>query len=131
MSGFDSVPHLAVDCVLRAATDLFAHRWDPVVLAALHDGPLRRSTLRASIGPISDKALTEALHRLLGNGLITRERRPAAPPHVEYALTTLGSSLMDGPMRALADWIVAHGAELLAAQERAESPPARQAAVAR
>jgi DNA-binding HxlR family transcriptional regulator len=45
------------DCQLRAATDLFAHTWDPVVLAALSPGPRRRRELRASIGGISDKAL--------------------------------------------------------------------------
>ncbi|WP_373865301.1 winged helix-turn-helix transcriptional regulator [Nocardia shimofusensis] len=80
--------------------------------------------MRATIGPVSDKALTEALQRLLANGLIARERRRTAPPHVEYALTALGSSLMNGPMRALADWIVEHGDELLAAQESAVSQPA-------
>lgn len=119
MSGVDPFRHKVVDCRLRAATDLFTHRWDPLVLAALRELPLRRRALREAIGPVSDKALTEALHRLLGNGLIARHRRPAAPPHVGYALTALGESLVDGPMRALASWIDEHGDELLAAQENA------------
>jgi DNA-binding HxlR family transcriptional regulator len=63
---------LVADCRLRAATDLFAHTWDPVTLAALQTGPRRRRELRYAIGGISDKVLTETLHRLLANGLINR-----------------------------------------------------------
>jgi DNA-binding HxlR family transcriptional regulator len=113
---------LVADCRLRAAADLFAHTWDPVVLAALRPGPRRRRELRTAIGGISDKVLTEALHRLLGHGLITRRAWAEAPPRVEYGLTGLGQSLADGPMRALGSWITEHGDELLDAQERAAQP---------
>ena len=116
---------LVADCRIRAATELFAHTWDPVVLAALRPGALRRRELRAVIGGLSDKALTEALGRLLGNGLIVRSRFAQAPPRVEYGLTRLGGSLVDGPMTALGEWIVAHGDELLAAQERAAARKAQ------
>jgi DNA-binding HxlR family transcriptional regulator len=110
---------LVVDCRLRAATELFAHTWDPVVLIGLRTGPRRRHALRAAIGGISDKVLTEALHRLQGNGLVERAAVPQAPPRAEYRLSRLGRSLVDGPMRALGDWITEHGAELLDAQEAA------------
>lgn len=105
------------DCRVRAATDLFAHMWDPVVLAALDLGPRRRRELRAVIGGVSDKVLTQALHRLLANGLISRRAHAEAPPRVEYALTGLGQSLVDGPMKALGRWAEEHGEELLEAQE--------------
>jgi len=107
------------DCRLRAATELFAHTWDPVVLAALRSGPRRRRELRAAIGGISDKVLTETLRRLLGNGLIERRAHAEAPPRVDYRLTDLGRSLVEGPMAALGRWVVQHGDELLDAQERA------------
>ncbi|MET8143396.1 helix-turn-helix domain-containing protein [Sphaerisporangium sp. NPDC005288] len=110
---------LVADCRMRAATDLFAHTWDPVVLAALRPGPRRRRELRVSIGGISDKALTEALHRLLANGLVARRAYAEAPPRVEYGLTGLGRSLVDGPMTALGRWILDHGDALLDAQETA------------
>lgn len=110
---------LVADCRVRAVTDLFAHTWDPVVLSALRPGALRRRELRAAIGGLSDKALTEALSRLLGNGLVARMRFAQAPPRVEYGLTPLGESLVNGPMIALGAWITEHGEELLAAQERA------------
>ncbi|NUP25375.1 MAG: helix-turn-helix transcriptional regulator [Nocardia sp.] len=100
------------DCRLRGALDLFAHTWDPVVLAALADGPRRRVQLRTGIGGIRDKTLTEALRRLLGRGLVARRPDPAAPPGVEYRLTELGATLVEGPLRALAAWVRDHGDEL-------------------
>lgn len=115
--GDDGCLDLVADCRLRMATDLFAHTWDPVVLAALHDGPRRRRALRQSIGGISDKALTEALHRLQGNGLIERRQFAEVPPRVDYALTGLGRSFADGPMRALGVWVTEYGDELFEAQE--------------
>jgi DNA-binding HxlR family transcriptional regulator len=115
------------DCRLRAATDLFAHTWNPVVLAALRTGPRRRRELRAVIGGISDKVLTDTLRRLMANGLVDRHAHAEAPPRVEYALTGLGRSLTEGPMRALGQWSLEYGDELLDAQEAAErsrpSPP--------
>jgi DNA-binding HxlR family transcriptional regulator len=110
---------LVADCRLRATTDLFTHTWNPVVLAALRRGPCRRRDLRAKIGGISDKALTEALHRLLAHGLVSRHAYAEAPPRVVYGLTRLGQSLVDGPMKALGSWTLEHGEELLDAQERA------------
>lgn len=110
------------DCRLRAATDLFAHTWDPVVLAALRSGPRRRSELRTAIGGISDKVLTGALNRLLGHGLIGRRAYAEAPPRVEYALTPLGESLVEGPLQALGRWTRDHADELLEAQDEHRAP---------
>ncbi|MEU9468382.1 helix-turn-helix domain-containing protein [Streptomyces avermitilis] len=114
---------LVADCRLRAATDLFAHTWNAVVLAALRVGPIRRRELRAAIGGISDKVLTDSLHRLLAAGLVERHAHAEAPPRVEYALTTLGQSLVEGPMMALGRWTIEHGDELLEAQESAARTP--------
>ncbi|MBU2664049.1 helix-turn-helix transcriptional regulator [Actinoplanes bogorensis] len=101
------------DCRMRQGTDLFAHVWDPVVVAALVAGPQRRRALRVSIGGISDKALTESLHRLVACGLLERRSYAEAPPRVDYALTALGRSFADGPMRALADWVLQYGDDLV------------------
>jgi DNA-binding HxlR family transcriptional regulator len=110
---------LVADCRLRAASELFAHTWDPVVLAALRPGQRRRHELRSVIGGMSDKVLTEALRRLIKNGLVERHAYAQAPPRVDYGLTALGRTLVDGPMAALGRWIVEHGDELLNAQEAA------------
>jgi DNA-binding HxlR family transcriptional regulator len=117
-----SCQELLADCQLRAATDLLAHTWDPVVLAGLRIGPRRRSELLDAVGGLSDKVLTETLRRLLANGLVERDSHPAAPPRVEYRLSPLGTSLVDGPMRELGRWILDHGDQLLDAQERAAVP---------
>ncbi|MFM9596390.1 winged helix-turn-helix transcriptional regulator [Streptomyces scabiei] len=118
MTDHDAHCHeFVADCRLRAAVDLFAHTWDPVVLAALRRGPCRRRELRAAIGGISDKVLTDSLHRLLASGLIERHAHAEAPPRVDYALTGLGQSLVEGPMMALGLWVIEHGDELLEAQE--------------
>ncbi|MET8781408.1 MULTISPECIES: helix-turn-helix domain-containing protein [unclassified Streptomyces] len=109
---------LVADCRLRAATDLFAHTWDPVVLAALRAGPRRRRDLRAAIGGISDKVLSDSLHRLLAGALVERHAHAEAPPRIDYALTGLGQSLVEGPMMALGRWAIEHGDELLEAQEK-------------
>ncbi|MFB6398491.1 winged helix-turn-helix transcriptional regulator [Polymorphospora lycopeni] len=116
-----SCVNFVADCRLRMGTDLFTHVWDPVVLAALAAGPQRRRALRANIGGISDKALTEALHRLIINGLTERRSYAEAPPRVDYALTPLGQTFAEGPMRALAEWIIRYGDELFEAQERTRS----------
>jgi DNA-binding HxlR family transcriptional regulator len=115
----DHCQELVADCRLRAATDLFAHTWDPVVLAALSAGARRRRELRAAIGGMTDKVLTDALRRLLAHGLVIRHAYAEAPPRVQYELSELGQSLVDGPMKALGAWTVQHGDELLDAQEHA------------
>jgi len=119
MASVSESDELVVDCRLRAASELFAHTWDPVVLAALRPGQRRRHELRSAIGGMSDKVLTEALRRLITNGLVERHAYAQAPPRVDYGLTALGRTLVDGPMAALGQWIVEHGDELLDAQETA------------
>ncbi|RFU40025.1 transcriptional regulator [Actinomadura logoneensis] len=110
-----------VDCRLRTGLELLAHTWDPLVIVALRGEPLRRRAVRDALGGVSDKVLTEALHRLLANGLVSRRSFAEAPPRVEYALTPLGRSLLDGPLLALGRWLDGHADEILAAQERAEA----------
>ncbi|MEV4252235.1 helix-turn-helix domain-containing protein [Spirillospora sp. NPDC049652] len=117
----DHAGELIVDCRMRTGLELLAHTWDPLVIIALRDEPLRRRAVRDALGGVSDKVLTEALHRLLANGLVTRRSFAEAPPRVEYALTPLGRSLFEGPLRALGDWLSGHADELLAAQEAAEA----------
>jgi len=50
MGDGDSCEASYADCRIRMATDLFAHTWGPVILAALAENPRRRRSLRARIG---------------------------------------------------------------------------------
>jgi DNA-binding HxlR family transcriptional regulator len=108
----DHCDQFVADCRVRRLADLFAHTWNPVVLLALRDGPLRRGALREQIGGISDKVLTDTLRRLRDSGLVARRAYAEAPPRVDYALTRLGESVVDGPLRALGAWVSEHGDEL-------------------
>ncbi|MEU3464727.1 helix-turn-helix domain-containing protein [Streptomyces sp. NPDC006733] len=105
------------DCRARLAFDLLSNTWNPVLIWVLRDGPKRPGELRARIGGISPKVLTETLRRLEFNGLVIRHAHDAAPPRVEYELTPLGRTLLD-PIGALGAWAFEHGDEVMAAQDR-------------
>lgn len=108
------------DCRARLAFDLMANTWNPVVLWALREGPLRSAELRRRLGGISTKVLTETVRRLEFNGLISR-RDCGRAAKVEYALTDLGTSLL-GPIGTFGEWAFRHGDDVLAAQDRALDP---------
>ncbi|MFJ5831625.1 winged helix-turn-helix transcriptional regulator [Streptomyces sp. NPDC093089] len=105
------------DCRARLAFDLLANTWNSVVLWSLRGGPGRHGELRARIGGISSKVLTETLRRLEFNGLVERRADAGPPPRVSYELTGLGRSLL-GPIDAFGAWAFEHGDEVMAAQER-------------
>ncbi|MFG1943276.1 winged helix-turn-helix transcriptional regulator [Nonomuraea sp. NPDC048826] len=107
------------DCQARLAFDLLANTWNAVVLWSLRHGPRRPADLRAEIGGISQKVLTETLRRLESNGLVDRRAYAEAPPRVEYGLTDLGRSLVE-PIGALGAWAFEHADEVLAARDRAD-----------
>ncbi|MFJ9606010.1 winged helix-turn-helix transcriptional regulator [Kitasatospora sp. NPDC101176] len=109
------------DCRARLAFDLLSNTWNAVLLWALRDGPARPVELRARIGGISSKVLTETLRRLEFNGLVERRPHPGGPPRVEYGLTGLGRTLL-APIDAFGAWAFEHGDEVMAAQEAARSP---------
>ena len=65
-------------------------KWVIPILVALSDGMSRPVELSNTITDISDKALHETLRRLLGHGLVTKQRVGDAPPATEYHLTETG-----------------------------------------
>jgi DNA-binding HxlR family transcriptional regulator len=106
------------DCPARTTLGLVADTWSVVVVYGLGDRPMRYSELHARIGGISKKMLTQTLHKLERNGLVTSQRLPTAPPGVEYRLTALGETLLD-PVRSLSRWAELHADALLDAQAAA------------
>ncbi len=101
----------AADCPARAAVDLFANTWLPVVVYELRNGPMRPSQLQRAVGGISQKMLTQTLRRLERDGLAQRRRYAEAPPRVEYELTEPGLDLLI-PIQALGAWAYRHAATI-------------------
>lgn len=52
------------DCPARLGVDLFGNRWLTVIVYMLRDGPMRPGQLRAAIGGISQKMLTQTLRQI-------------------------------------------------------------------
>lgn len=96
------------DCPARLAVDLFGNSWLTVIVYTLRDGPMRPGDLRATIGHISQKMLTQTLRRMESMALVQRRRYAEAPPRVEYSLTEAGRDLL-GPIFALGEWADRHG----------------------
>jgi DNA-binding HxlR family transcriptional regulator len=96
------------DCPARIAVDLFSNSWLTVIVYTLRDGPMRPGELRATIGHISQKMLTQTLRRMENMALVERRRYAEAPPRVEYSLTKAGRDLLV-PIFALGVWADEHG----------------------
>nr|WP_062330192.1 helix-turn-helix domain-containing protein [Herbidospora sakaeratensis] len=111
------------DCPVTGVLRRIADKWTVLVLVLLGRRPHRFNELHRGVDGISQRMLTRTLRTLEDDGLVRREVLPTAPPSVEYSLTALGASLLT-PLSALADWAVAHHAEIAAARN-AERPPRR------
>jgi DNA-binding HxlR family transcriptional regulator len=89
---------------IRDVLDGVADRWSMLVLCTLADnGVVRFNALRSAIEDISQRMLTRTLRRLEHDGFLSRTVYPTTPPRVEYALTSLGKSLLE-PIRKLVRW---------------------------
>lgn len=104
-------------CSARDALELIASKWAMLILPALSAGPMRNSALLRKIGGISQKMLTQTLKDLERNGLVIRHDMQTVPPHVEYRLSALGSSLSEA-LITLDRWAERHSGDLDAARER-------------
>ena len=103
------------DCPQRAILDQITSRWATLILAALMAGPTRFSALKAKLGGISQKMLSQNLKTLVRDGLVERSVEPTNPPQVTYALTELGADLTT-PLVGLVRWISAHTDQILELQ---------------
>ncbi|MEQ4717697.1 helix-turn-helix domain-containing protein [Nonomuraea sp. B19D2] len=92
--------------------DRIGDKWSVLVLLSLTEGPMRFTQLRARIGGVTPKVLTQTLRAMEQDGLVTREVFAEVPPRVEYELTPLGRSLRD-PVSVVASWAEEHVGEIL------------------
>ena len=68
-------------------------KWALLLLHQLSLGKKRHGELHRAPFVISAKMLTQTLRKLDRDGLVQRTSHPVVPPHVDYALTRLGSTL--------------------------------------
>ena len=110
-------------CPTRVVLNRIGDRWTSLVVLNLLDGPLRFTRLRAAIGGVAPKVLTQTLRAMERDGLLHRTVHAEVPPRVDYELTALGRSLST-PIQAITDWAEAHVTDVEAA--RAEYDAARE-----
>lgn len=110
-------PQAATPCAIRDIFDRIGDKWSVVVLARLHDGPRTFGILRRSMDAVSRRMLSRTLRALERVGLISRTIRATVPPTVEYALTPLGHGLVE-PLTAVARWADRHRDDIHAARSR-------------
>lgn len=111
---------MAATCPSRTVLHRIGARWTVFIVNALDNRPKRFTELKAHIRGITPKALTETLRAMEYDGLISRTEIPANPPHVEYALTDLGRSLLT-PLRAVREWAESHVPEIERARAQADA----------
>lgn len=78
-------------------------KWKPLILYLLRNGSLRYSELQKNIPSITQKMLTQQLRQLEKDSLLSRKVYPVIPPHVDYTLTSRGSSLLP-LLKSMAEW---------------------------
>ncbi|WP_210650247.1 helix-turn-helix domain-containing protein [Nocardioides sp. SYSU D00065] len=103
-------------CPTRVVLDRIGDKWTVLVIGALQDGPLRFTALRARVGGVAAKVLTQTLRAMERDGLLTRTVHAQVPPRVDYELTPLGASLT-APIATLTDWAETHLSAILAARD--------------
>jgi DNA-binding HxlR family transcriptional regulator len=91
------------DCPFRNVLDKVGDKWSFLIFAVLEDGPKRFNEAERLIGDISHRVLARKLRELEREGYLSRTVRATSPPHVEYALTDLGRSLLE-PVRNFLNW---------------------------
>jgi DNA-binding HxlR family transcriptional regulator len=104
-------------CPARKVLDRIGDRWTVLIVAVLSGGTRRFSELRAAIGDITPKVLTQSLRALERDGLVSRTVYAEVPPRVEYRLSELGRSLIT-PIAAIRAWAEDNAEHILTAQDR-------------
>jgi len=90
-------------CPIRNVLANVNGKWQPLIVFALEDGPQRFSTLRRTVGDITQRVLTENLRSLERDGYLTRTVNPGPPVEVSYELSKLGRTLV-AALKPLAAW---------------------------
>jgi DNA-binding HxlR family transcriptional regulator len=85
------------DALTREMVSLISDKWSLWTISVIAESaqPKRFSRIMGEVEGISQKSLTKTLRGLERDGLITRQVFAEVPPRVEYAITPLGSEMLD------------------------------------
>ena len=88
---------------VEVALRVVGGKWKVLVLWHLRDGLKRYGQLRKLIPNVTEKMLIRQLRELEADDIITRTDFQTVPPHVEYALSEYGQSVLP-ILGALCHW---------------------------
>ena len=118
VSNFPQPELFTLNCPTQHILDAIADKWSVIILYCLAYSPKRYNEIQRRIEGISQKVLTQSLRKLERHGLVERRVLSENPPaSVEYALTSLGETLME-PLLAIASWLREHFSEVAASRDR-------------
>ncbi len=84
-----------IRCPLEYGLQVFGGKWKSRIICVLAEsGTLRYSTLRKSMGNITDAVLASTLKELMSDNIVGRKSYDEIPPRVEYFLTQKGKSVV-------------------------------------
>jgi DNA-binding HxlR family transcriptional regulator len=101
--GTDFFAHDAACPFTREVLTRVGDKWSILLIVLLGDGAKRFNELKRMVRGISQRMLTHTLRGLERDGLVLRTVFPTVPPRVEYALTSLGKTLLK-TVTELANW---------------------------
>jgi DNA-binding HxlR family transcriptional regulator len=87
----------AEDALTREMVSRISDKWSLWTMSVIAEfgRPMRFSRIMEQVEGISQKSLTKTLRGLERDGLITRQVFAEVPPRVEYAITPLGSEMLN------------------------------------
>jgi len=99
-------------------------KWKAGALLELRAGPTRFNALKRCLAGVTQRMLAQQLRELEAEGVISRKVLEVVPPHVEYALTAKGATLVP-ILNWLAEWGEAHEAPVRPEPEPVPAPLAQ------
>lgn len=99
----------ATSCSVDQTLAVLSGKWTVrIIYRLLESGtPMRFSAIKRVTPGITEKMLTAQLRELEAKGIIKRQVFPVVPPHVEYSLTELGTTL-EPILSAMKAWGESH-----------------------
>jgi DNA-binding HxlR family transcriptional regulator len=82
-------------------------KWKACALLQLRGGPTRFNMLKRKLPGVTQRMLAQQLRELETDGVVSRKVLEVVPPHVEYALTAKGATLVP-ILNWLAEWGECH-----------------------